>query len=92
VSPSTFRPLTGAILAAALHILFRYLDYDRANPGIDAENQAQLMRARSAVSETHGHSSGPGYNSNVNYNTGNDEIAPNFQPGNPATTTTTTSR
>ncbi|KAG0360553.1 hypothetical protein BG005_010470 [Podila minutissima] len=83
-----FGPLTGAVLAAALHILFRYLDYDRANPGIDAENQAQFMRAQSAVNETHVYNTntGPGYSGNVNYNDN-----PNYQPpGNTATTTTTT--
>ncbi|KAF9428168.1 hypothetical protein BGZ94_003209 [Podila epigama] len=53
-----FGPFCGAILAAALHILFRYLDYDRVNPGIDAENQAQLLRAQAAVNETHVYNNG----------------------------------
>ncbi|KAF9943160.1 hypothetical protein BGZ67_004939 [Mortierella alpina] len=43
-----FGPLTGAIFGAALHILFRFLDYDHHNAGIDAENQAQYMRAQGA--------------------------------------------
>ncbi|KAG0021647.1 hypothetical protein BGZ81_008833 [Podila clonocystis] len=97
-----FGPLTGAILAAALHILFRFLDYDRANPGIDAENQAQYMRAQSAVTETHVHNNGPGYNSTVNpgYNSnanpgynGNSNVNygnPNYHPNDNTTATTTT--
>ncbi|KAG0319553.1 hypothetical protein BG000_003838 [Podila horticola] len=44
-----FGPFCGAILAAALHILFRFLDYDTVNAGIDAENHAQYMRAQAAV-------------------------------------------
>ncbi|KAF9940476.1 hypothetical protein BGZ67_007612 [Mortierella alpina] len=43
-----FGPLCGAILAAGLHILFRYVDYDHYSAGIDAENQAQYMRAQAA--------------------------------------------
>ncbi|KAF9578570.1 hypothetical protein BGW38_005563 [Lunasporangiospora selenospora] len=43
-----FAPFGGAVLAAALHILFRFLDYETVNPGIDAENQAQYQRALSA--------------------------------------------
>ncbi|KAG0212284.1 hypothetical protein BGX33_003730 [Mortierella sp. NVP41] len=46
-----FGPMFGAILAAALHILFRYFDYDLHNPGIDAENQAQFDRARAFAAE-----------------------------------------
>ncbi|KAG0221674.1 hypothetical protein BGX31_009638 [Mortierella sp. GBA43] len=41
-------PLGGAILAAAFHILFRYMDYDHYTVGIDAENQAQYERAQAA--------------------------------------------
>jgi len=44
-------PLFGAILAAALHILFRHFDYDQHNAGIDAENHAQYMRAKGAAAE-----------------------------------------
>ncbi|KAI8355226.1 aquaporin-like protein [Mortierella sp. GBAus27b] len=43
-----FGPLGGAILAAAFHILFRYMDYDHYTVGIDAENQAQYERAQAA--------------------------------------------
>ncbi|KAF9586392.1 hypothetical protein BGW38_005823 [Lunasporangiospora selenospora] len=43
-----FGPLCGAVLASGLHILFRYLDFDHYNPGFDAENQAQYMRAQAA--------------------------------------------
>ncbi|KAG0204988.1 hypothetical protein BGX28_003238 [Mortierella sp. GBA30] len=42
-------PFGGAILAAALHIFFRHMDYDRYSAGIDAENQAQYQRAQAAV-------------------------------------------
>ncbi|KAF9411872.1 hypothetical protein BGZ94_001213 [Podila epigama] len=48
-----FGPICGAILAAALHILFRYLDYDQVSAGIDAENHAQYLRAQSAVEHIH---------------------------------------
>ncbi|KAG0011129.1 hypothetical protein BGZ82_003151 [Podila clonocystis] len=48
-----FGPFCGAILAAALHILFRFLDFDTVNAGIDAENQAQYMRAQAAVENAH---------------------------------------
>ncbi|KAG0346289.1 hypothetical protein BG004_001997 [Podila humilis] len=60
-----FGPLCGAILAAALHILFRFLDYDRVNPGIDAENQAQYARAQQAVADRHGYDNTAGYNNNT---------------------------
>ncbi|KAF9341728.1 hypothetical protein BGZ91_003357 [Linnemannia elongata] len=50
-----FGPMFGAILAAALHILFRYFDYDQHNAGIDAENQAQYVRAKAAAAEHLGH-------------------------------------
>ncbi|KAF9347952.1 hypothetical protein BGX34_002791 [Mortierella sp. NVP85] len=43
-----FGPLCGAILAAALHILFRSMDYDHYSAGIDAKNQAQYARAQAA--------------------------------------------
>ncbi|KAK3807639.1 MAG: aquaporin-like protein [Benniella sp.] len=43
-----FGPLCGAILAAALHILFRYMDYDHYSAGIDAKNHAQYTRAQAA--------------------------------------------
>ncbi|KAF8927078.1 hypothetical protein BGZ58_010648 [Dissophora ornata] len=46
-----FGPLCGSILAAALHILFRFLDYDKYTAGIDAENAAQYERAQAAVLE-----------------------------------------
>ncbi|KAF9950473.1 hypothetical protein BGZ72_007880 [Mortierella alpina] len=45
-----FGPLCGSILAAGLHILFRHVDYDHYSAGIDAENQAQYMRAQAAYS------------------------------------------
>ncbi|KAG0015331.1 hypothetical protein BGZ81_011732 [Podila clonocystis] len=48
-----FGPFCGAILAAALHILFRFLDFDTVNAGVDAENQAQYMRVRAAVENVH---------------------------------------
>ncbi|KAF9347447.1 hypothetical protein BGX26_001049 [Mortierella sp. AD094] len=41
-----FGPLCGGVFAAALHILFRFLDFDRHSAGIDAENHAQYVRAR----------------------------------------------
>ncbi|KAF9540815.1 hypothetical protein EC957_003737 [Mortierella hygrophila] len=47
-----FGPLCGAMLAASLHILFRYLDFDYYSAGIDAENQAQYQRAQNAVKGT----------------------------------------
>lgn len=50
-SITQYRPLFGGILAAALHILFRYLDYDLYNPGIDAENHAQYIRAKAAAAD-----------------------------------------
>ncbi|KAF9299845.1 hypothetical protein BGZ74_008589 [Mortierella antarctica] len=53
-----FGPLAGAILAAALHILFRFLDYDTVNPGIDAENHAQYLRAQAAVENRNRNRSG----------------------------------
>ncbi|KAF9212052.1 hypothetical protein BGZ59_007283 [Podila verticillata] len=46
-------PLCGAIFAAALHIQFRFLNHDTVNAGVDAENQAQYMRAQSAVENLH---------------------------------------
>lgn len=45
---SSHRPLCGSVLAAGLHILFRYVDYDHYSAGVDAENQAQYMRAQAA--------------------------------------------
>ncbi|KAF9356201.1 hypothetical protein BGX26_005591 [Mortierella sp. AD094] len=39
LNPALLRPLCGAILAAAFHILFRYLGFDRHSSGIDAENE-----------------------------------------------------
>lgn len=47
------RPFCGAILASALYILFRFLDYDQYSAGIDAENQAQYLRAQAAVNGDH---------------------------------------
>jgi len=44
-------PMFGGILAAALHIMFCYLDYDLYTPGIDAENQAQYVRAKASAAE-----------------------------------------
>ncbi|KAF9924740.1 hypothetical protein FBU30_005343 [Linnemannia zychae] len=72
-------PLLGAILAAALNILFRYFDYDLYNPGIDAENQAQFLRARAAAAEHLGYSN---QSSHVNHK----------PDGTTTTTTTSTSR
>ncbi|KAG9067743.1 hypothetical protein KI688_011330 [Linnemannia hyalina] len=69
--------LFGAILAAALHILFRYFDYDQHNAGIDAENQAQYLRAQDAAAHHLGH--GDQQTTYVNRN-----------PNGTATTTTTT--
>ncbi|KAF8965166.1 hypothetical protein BGZ46_000653, partial [Entomortierella lignicola] len=41
-------PLTGAIMAAAFHILFRMMAYDRHSAGIDASDEGQYARARAA--------------------------------------------
>ncbi|KAF9974449.1 hypothetical protein BGZ73_002134 [Actinomortierella ambigua] len=43
-----FGPLAGAVLGAALHILFRWVNYDHLNPGQDAESFAQYHRANMA--------------------------------------------
>ncbi|KAI1320835.1 hypothetical protein EDD11_009792 [Mortierella claussenii] len=43
-----FGPLCGAIAAAAMHILLRYMDFDHHSAGIDAENEAQYQRAQAA--------------------------------------------
>ncbi|KAG0265115.1 hypothetical protein BGZ95_003416 [Linnemannia exigua] len=98
-----FGPLCGAILAAGLHILFRYMDFDYHSAGIDAENQAQYLRAQAAVNGTQQTTSttftnnnnndvyyeqNPNYNNNVNNN-------PNYANGGQrysTTTTTTNSR
>lgn len=40
--------MCGAIFAAGLHILFRFMDYDHYSLGIDAENTAQYNRAQAA--------------------------------------------
>ncbi|KAF8937603.1 aquaporin-like protein [Dissophora ornata] len=62
-----FGPLTGAILAAALHILFRAVDFSQYTVGIDAENEAQYQRAVAAhnaeknrTSGSHGDTGIPG--------------------------------
>ncbi|KAG0223628.1 hypothetical protein BGW42_005744 [Actinomortierella wolfii] len=44
-----FGPLTGAILGAALHLLFRWANYDHLNPGQDADSFAQFHRANMAL-------------------------------------------
>lgn len=73
LTPTRRRPLTGAILAAALHIMFRYLDFDYHSAGIDAENQAQYQRAQDAVKRTQQTNTDQGgnYNQNPNYNSNN---------------------
>ncbi|KAG0014728.1 hypothetical protein BGZ80_010259 [Entomortierella chlamydospora] len=43
-----YGPLTGAIAAAGLAILFCVPDYDQYTHGIDSENHAQYMRAKAA--------------------------------------------
>ncbi|KAF9098583.1 hypothetical protein BGX23_005886 [Mortierella sp. AD031] len=76
-------PLCGAILAAALHILFRYMDFDYHSAGIDAENQAQYLCAQAA-------NPSPNYsyaNNNANYANGNNQ---HYAPGTATTTTSTT--
>ncbi|KAG0272044.1 hypothetical protein BGZ95_000089 [Linnemannia exigua] len=73
-------PLFGAILAAALHILFRYFDYDQHNAGIDAENQAQFLRAQAAAAQHLGH----------NYNGQQQTTYVNHNPNGTTTSTTTT--
>ncbi|KAF9912400.1 hypothetical protein EC991_011092 [Linnemannia zychae] len=86
-----FGPLCGAILAAGLHILFRYMDFDYHSAGIDAENQAQYQRAQAAVNgtqqttTTYTNNNGGYYDQNVNYNQGN-----HVNGGQNYTTTTTT--
>ncbi|KAF9107750.1 hypothetical protein BGX29_005037 [Mortierella sp. GBA35] len=98
-------PLGGAILAAALHILFRYMDFDYHSAGIDAENQAQYLRAQAAVNCTQqpttttytNNNNGGGYyeqNPSPNYSYANNNA--NYANGNnqhyaPGTATTTTS-
>ncbi|KAG0052240.1 hypothetical protein BGZ83_002800 [Gryganskiella cystojenkinii] len=84
-----FGPLCGAILAAALHILFRFLDYDQHSAGIDAENEAQYQRAQAAVNGpnmTYANNTG-NYNGSYNNNT----TYVNRGPNGATTTTTTTS-
>ncbi|KAF9974186.1 hypothetical protein BGZ65_008868, partial [Modicella reniformis] len=44
-----FGPLCGSILAAALHILFRYMDYDQYSAGIDADYPSQYARTRDGL-------------------------------------------
>ncbi|KAG0304406.1 hypothetical protein BGZ98_005565 [Dissophora globulifera] len=50
-----FGPLTGGIFAAGLHILFKFLDYDKYNAGIDADNLVQYRRAQDALDGHYGH-------------------------------------
>ncbi|KAG0315410.1 hypothetical protein BGZ97_008269 [Linnemannia gamsii] len=82
-----FGPLCGAILAASLHILFRFMDFDYHSAGIDAENQAQYQRAQDAVKGTQQtttytntnantsnggyYDQNPNYSHNANYNNNN---------------------
>ncbi|KAF9158789.1 hypothetical protein DFQ26_007253 [Actinomortierella ambigua] len=44
-----FGPLAGGVLGAALHLLFRWANYDHLNPGQDAESFAQYHRANMAL-------------------------------------------
>ncbi|KAF9342831.1 hypothetical protein BGX26_006779, partial [Mortierella sp. AD094] len=46
-------PLTGAIAASGLAILYRIMDYDQYTHGIDSENNAQYMRAKAARKGAH---------------------------------------
>ncbi|GJJ68382.1 aquaporin rerated protein, other eukaryote [Entomortierella parvispora] len=91
-----FGPFGGAILAAALHILFRFLDYDQYSAGIDAENQAQYLRAQAAVSGGDVHNvnyanNNANVNANVNANANaNATYANNNYGPNDVTTTNTT--
>ncbi|KAF9127644.1 hypothetical protein BGW39_005710 [Mortierella sp. 14UC] len=87
-----FGPLCGAILAAGLHILFRYMDFDYHSTGIDAENQARYQRAQAAVngtqqtSTTYTNNNNSGYyDQSVNYSNNN-----NAHGGQHYSTTTTT--
>ncbi|GJJ77097.1 aquaporin rerated protein, other eukaryote [Entomortierella parvispora] len=84
-----FGPLCGAILAAALYILFRFVDYDQYSAGIDAENEAQYQRAQAAV---HGGSNMTNSNNNqVNYNDQyNSNVGNAYVNRGPDGTTTTT--
>ncbi|KAF8949395.1 hypothetical protein BGZ47_003807 [Haplosporangium gracile] len=68
-----FGPLCGAILAAALHILFRFMDFDYHSAGIDAENQAQYQRAQDTVNGTQQTSANNDgyYDQNANYSNNN---------------------
>ncbi|KAG0052073.1 hypothetical protein BGZ83_003006 [Gryganskiella cystojenkinii] len=81
-----FGPFGGAILASALHILFRFLDYDQHSAGIDAENQAQYLRAQAAVNGEHTTTTTYSNNNNIN----NNNINNNHHFGNGPTSTTTT--
>ncbi|KAF9295192.1 hypothetical protein BGZ88_002613 [Linnemannia elongata] len=91
-----FGPLCGAILAAGLHILFRYMDFDYHSAGIDAENQAQYQRAQNAVNGTQqtttyvntNPNNGGYYDQNVNYS--NNNVNHNNNGQHYTTTTTTT--
>ncbi|KAF9920162.1 hypothetical protein FBU30_010043 [Linnemannia zychae] len=85
-----FGPLCGAILAAALHIMFRYLDFDYYSAGIDAENPAQFQRAQAAVNgtlpgdstitTTYANNTNGYYNQNANHNVNyNNNNAPSDQ-------------
>ncbi|KAG0305730.1 hypothetical protein BGZ98_003651 [Dissophora globulifera] len=46
-----FGPLSGAIFGAAMHILFRFLDFDQYTAGYDAENEDQYQRAQAAAAK-----------------------------------------
>ncbi|KAG9069888.1 hypothetical protein KI688_009213 [Linnemannia hyalina] len=87
-----FGPLCGAILAASLHILFRYLDFDYYSAGIDAENQAQYQRAQNAVNGTKQTNTSPNngghYDQNVNYSDNNASYNNNGQHHTTNTTAT----
>ncbi|KAG0212839.1 hypothetical protein BGX28_005495 [Mortierella sp. GBA30] len=86
-----FGPLTGAILGAAMHIFFRFMDYDHHTAGIDAENQVQYMRAQAAhggdvPATTYGNTN-PNYVEHVN---NVNHVNVNQTPAGTTTTTTTT--
>ncbi|KAF9573669.1 hypothetical protein EC968_008185 [Mortierella alpina] len=94
-----FGPLTGAIFAAALHILFRFLDYDHHSAGIDAENQAQYLRAQGAYNGDVNTTTYGGHVNHVdngvphgNYVNHGDHVNQAYHTPAGTTTTTTTAR
>lgn len=79
-------------MAAALHILFRFLDFDQYSAGIDAENELQFQRAQAAVSGGGGGVPNltSSNNSNVNYSGQYNNAGTTYVNRGPDGTTTTT--